>query len=131
MTLYDTLLQIQYDNGLNTTEFIEKIGFSRGLYYSIKDGKKTELKPLQMKKIVEMFPGSEKYFNRTKETEKNNLDKKEIPQFNTLEELGDFVSENFEEIKNKSSLFSLTIINANQEYLIDKLTENGIQIKTG
>jgi hypothetical protein len=55
MTLYDKILKIQYDNQLNATEFINVSGISRGLYYAIKDGTKTKLKPNQARLLCDKF----------------------------------------------------------------------------
>ena len=56
MSLYDKILKIQYDNGVNASEFITKTGLSRSLYYSIKDGDKKTLRPEQSKLIADAFP---------------------------------------------------------------------------
>lgn len=55
MTLYDKILKIQYDNQLNATEFINVSGLSRGMYYAIKDGTKTKLKPNQARLLCDKF----------------------------------------------------------------------------
>lgn len=56
MNLYDFLLYIQEKERLKTTDFIDKSGLSNGVYYQIKNGNKTELKPLQLSNLKKAFP---------------------------------------------------------------------------
>ncbi len=56
MPLYDKILRIQFDEGLGVNDFVEKVGFSKGLYYDIKSGHKTELSPVQSKLVTDVFP---------------------------------------------------------------------------
>ena len=56
MNLYEKIQKIQAEYGLGTVEFIEKTGLSNGLYYNIKNGKKTKLSPVQASLINKHFP---------------------------------------------------------------------------
>tara|TARA_R110002020_G_scaffold472874_2_gene701413 strand:- start:974 stop:1408 length:435 start_codon:yes stop_codon:yes gene_type:complete len=73
MTLYDKILKIQYDNQLNATDFINVSGLSRGVYYAIKDGTKTELKPNQARLLCDKFGILEsEWFSDESKKEQNN-----------------------------------------------------------
>jgi hypothetical protein len=78
MTLYDKILKIQYDNNINTTEFMDITGFSSTLYYAIKNGDKKKLKPLHAKILCDKFgiSDSEWFYDNHKN------DKKEIKKDN-------------------------------------------------
>lgn len=72
MSLYDKILKIQYDNNINATEFIEKTGFSRSLYYSIKEDDSKVLKPKQVNKIISVFKNVSKEWLLSETTQKEN-----------------------------------------------------------
>ena len=74
MTLYDKILKIQYDNKINASEFLTITGFSKGLYYSIKDGSKLKLKPLHARILCDKFSGVDfEWLSSNSEIEKNEL----------------------------------------------------------
>jgi hypothetical protein len=76
MTLYDKILKIQYDNKINASQFLNITGFSKGLYYSIKDGSKSELKPLHARILCDKFSGVDfEWLSGNNEIEKNELNK--------------------------------------------------------
>lgn len=56
MTLYDKITVVLFENGLSVTDFLEETEFSKGMFYSIKSGKKNILTPLQAKKIIDLYP---------------------------------------------------------------------------
>lgn len=133
MTLYEKIQNILYEEKIGVNEFLELTRFSKGMYYSIKNGEKTELKPLHVKAITDAFPNS----SFSESTKKSFLKEKgdtqnisnEIKQLSTLTEVGNFVATNFEEVRKSSEFFDLTVKNSNNEYVIKKLTENNIKFK--
>ena len=54
--LFKKIEEILYREGINTVQFLSKTGFSKGMFYSIKNGGKTELSPIQVKTISDAFP---------------------------------------------------------------------------
>ena len=75
MTLYEKIQKIQYDNKLTASEFLDKTRFSSTLYYAIKDGTKTELKPLHARILCDKFGISDSEWflnNPKKELKKDN-----------------------------------------------------------
>lgn len=56
MELFERLERIIFDEGMTLSEFYEKSGISSKVYYAIKNGEKTSLKPSQAKKINQAFP---------------------------------------------------------------------------
>ena len=50
MDLFKRIERIIFDEGLSLSEFYDKSGFSSKVYYAIKNGDKTSLKPSQAKK---------------------------------------------------------------------------------
>jgi|TARA_Y100000310_G_C20704425_1_gene834096 hypothetical protein len=56
MDLFKRIERIIFDEGLSLSEFYDKSGFSSKVYYAIKNGDKTSLKPSQAKKLNEAFP---------------------------------------------------------------------------
>lgn len=56
MGLFERIERIIFDEGLSLSEFYDKSGFSSKVYYAIKNGDKTSLKPSQAKQLNEAFP---------------------------------------------------------------------------
>ena len=56
MNLIQQIEEIQFIENLNIRAFLKKTGFSKVLYYSIKNGEKTTLKPTQKKTLSDCFP---------------------------------------------------------------------------
>jgi hypothetical protein len=104
MTLFEKIEKIQYEMGLTMNAFVEKAGFSKGLYYDIKNGKKKELKPLQAKNINDAFPNySFDWLMEKSETsdlvnEKTATYNKEGLSFSSYDEFLIYIDEHFEEI---------------------------------
>lgn len=55
MDLLQKIDRIMFEQNMNLSEFLEKTGFSKGLYYSIKNGDKNTLKPDQAKAINKVW----------------------------------------------------------------------------
>jgi hypothetical protein len=56
MALYEKIAKIMFDNSLSVDAFLSRTGFSKGTYYSIKNGEKTELSPEQASVINKAYP---------------------------------------------------------------------------
>lgn len=56
MSLIKKIERIIFDEGLTLGEFYSKSGITSNVYYAIKNGSKTKLKPSQAKKLTEAFP---------------------------------------------------------------------------
>jgi len=82
MSLIQQFEEIQFLENLTVKEFLEKTKFSKMLYYSIKNGEKTALKPTQKKTLSDAFPDYNFDFN-TQNSYKNTLKKESKTQKNT------------------------------------------------
>lgn len=131
--MFERIEKIRIENKLGVNDFIEKSGVSKTSYYSLKDGKTEKLTYKTINKLIETFPnysynwivsGSEEVLKSTNK----NFDV-EIPEFESLEELGDFVAENYSETKKASSLFRLTVLNDNKDHMIKELTKRGFKVE--
>ena len=56
MELFERIERIIFEEGLSLGEFYSKSGLSSKVYYAIKNGDKTSLKPSQAKKLNKAFP---------------------------------------------------------------------------
>ena len=126
MILYDKIRLIQSEYGIGAVEFIEKSGFSNGMYYDIKSGKKKSLSPVQIKKLKDIFPEFDFSLFNIKNKIKKNLSKAvldSIRNIETLEDVSNFIVDYEDELKN-IEVFKLWLKTKVQEGVIKVLSSD-------